>query len=102
MLSPPSNSSRILLCLMSRAANIYPLSLLVNYFRKSKINMRMQFIMWFSGLRGAIAFALILSLPKDIFSYVLGALRVLSPVVCLFEEEGGKLIQPTPLQARVA
>jgi solute carrier family 9 (sodium/hydrogen exchanger), member 8 len=52
----------IVLCLASRAVNIFPLSYALNYFREHKITKRMQFIMWFSGLRGAIAFALSLNL----------------------------------------
>lgn len=52
----------IILCLVSRAVNIFPLSYVLNYFREHKITKRMQFIMWFSGLRGAIAFALSLNL----------------------------------------
>lgn len=53
----------ILLCFVSRAANVYPLSYLVNPYRKTKISPKFQFIMWFSGLRGAIAFSLCISLP---------------------------------------
>ncbi len=53
----------ILLCLLGRAFNIFPLAFLLNYFREHKITKKMQFIMWFSGLRGAIAFALSLNLP---------------------------------------
>ncbi|XP_033754678.1 sodium/hydrogen exchanger 8-like [Pecten maximus] len=52
----------IVLILIGRALNIFPLSFLLNYFREHKITRRMQFIMWFSGLRGAIAFALSLHL----------------------------------------
>lgn len=52
----------ILMCLVSRALNIFPLSLILNRFREHKITKKMQFIMWFSGLRGAIAFALSLNL----------------------------------------
>jgi len=37
------------LVLGGRAANIYPLSFLANYFREHKITPKMQFIMWFSG-----------------------------------------------------
>jgi len=37
------------LVLVGRAANIYPLSFLANYFREHKITPKMQFIMWFSG-----------------------------------------------------
>jgi solute carrier family 9 (sodium/hydrogen exchanger), member 8 len=54
--------SSIVMCLVGRACNIFPLAYLVNYFRQHKITKKMQFIMWFSGLRGAIAFALSLNL----------------------------------------
>lgn len=57
--------SSIIMCLLGRACNIFPLSILLNYFREHKITKKMQFIMWFSGLRGAIAFALSLNLPID-------------------------------------
>ena len=43
-----STSSQIL-CLVGRAANIFPLSFIMNYFREHKIDKRMQLIMWFSG-----------------------------------------------------
>eukprot|EP00198_Chlamydomonas_reinhardtii_P005653 XP_001694989.1 predicted protein [Chlamydomonas reinhardtii] len=52
------------LCLIalaaSRAANIYPLSLLCNLLRpiERRITQKEQFMMWWSGLRGAMAFAL--------------------------------------------
>lgn len=57
----------IVLCLLGRALNIYPLSYLVNYFREAehKISPRMMFIMWFSGLRGTIAYALALHLDFE-------------------------------------
>jgi len=55
----------IILCLVGRAANIYPLSYLCNYFREHKISPKMMFIMWFSGLRGAIAYALSLHLEFE-------------------------------------
>ncbi|XP_050077181.1 sodium/hydrogen exchanger 8 [Anopheles maculipalpis] len=48
----------IVLCLIGRACNIFPLAWLVNRFREHKITNRMAFIMWFSGLRGAISYAL--------------------------------------------
>lgn len=53
------------MCLAGRACNIFPLATLLNYFREHKITKKMQFIMWFSGLRGAIAFALSLNLQVD-------------------------------------
>ena len=55
----------IFLTLLGRAANIYPLAYIVNKFRAVKINKRMQFVMWFSGLRGAIAYVLSLHLEMD-------------------------------------
>ncbi|XP_054164933.1 sodium/hydrogen exchanger 8-like [Oppia nitens] len=55
----------IILCLFGRALNIYPLSYAVNYFREHKISKKMMFVMWFSGLRGAIAYALALHLEFE-------------------------------------
>ncbi|CAH0694139.1 unnamed protein product [Spodoptera exigua] len=52
----------IVMCLVGRAANIFPLALLCNKFREHKITKKMMFIMWFSGLRGAISYALSLHL----------------------------------------
>ena len=52
----------IILCLVGRAANIFPLAFLVNRFREHQITKKMMFIMWFSGLRGAISYALSLHL----------------------------------------
>ena len=43
---------------VGRALNIYPLSLLLNMGRTRTIPLKVQHMMFFSGLRGAIAFAL--------------------------------------------
>eukprot|EP01135_Chromosphaera_perkinsii_P007129 Nk52_evm3s710 gene=Nk52_evmTU3s710 len=52
----------IIVILVTRACNVFPLSYLFNYSRRdakdSQIPMKFQIMMWFSGLRGAIAFAL--------------------------------------------
>lgn len=52
----------LILCLIGRACNIFPLAWMVNKFREHKITNKMQFVMWFSGLRGAISYALSLHL----------------------------------------
>lgn len=39
----------IVLCLVGRACNIYPLAILCNKFREHRITPKMMFIMWFSG-----------------------------------------------------
>jgi len=55
----------LVLILLGRALNIFPLSMLCNKFRSHQITKRMMVIMWFSGLRGAIAYALSLHLEFD-------------------------------------
>uniref|UniRef100_A0A8C5TC80 Sodium/hydrogen exchanger n=1 Tax=Malurus cyaneus samueli TaxID=2593467 RepID=A0A8C5TC80_9PASS len=60
-----SNLLLIVLVLFGRAVNIFPLSYLLNFFRDHKITPKMMFIMWFSGLRGAIPYALSLHLGLE-------------------------------------
>ncbi|KAF1336666.1 Sodium/hydrogen exchanger 3, partial [Globisporangium splendens] len=48
----------ILFCLVARLFNTFPFSWLANLGRTTKIPMKMQIVLWFAGLRGAIAFAL--------------------------------------------
>jgi sodium/hydrogen exchanger 3 len=55
----------IVICLFARVCNIYPLSFILNKFIKQKIGPKKQFTMWFSGLRGAIAFVLALQASED-------------------------------------
>jgi len=48
----------LLLCFGARFIGIFGLTPIVNLFRQRKITLREQIVLWFSGLRGAIAFAL--------------------------------------------
>ena len=56
----------LLFCLIARALNIFPLSLFANICRQkgeNRISLKMQCVLWFAGLRGAIAFALSMNMP---------------------------------------
>jgi hypothetical protein len=54
----------MIFCFISRAVNIFPLSFIANLFRKKAISFKMQIMIWFAGLRGAIAFALSNNMPE--------------------------------------
>ena len=49
----------ILFCLIGRFFNTFPLSILSNIWRSRVISRKMQCVIWFAGLRGAISFALV-------------------------------------------
>eukprot|EP01052_Picozoa_sp_SAG31_P023376 SAG31_NODE_1923_length_6914_cov_3.243580_6_plen_257_part_00 len=53
--------------LASRVLNVYPISFLVNLVRpaRRKVSRNIQNIVWFSGLRGGIAFALALEARRE-------------------------------------
>lgn len=53
----------LLVIVVARAAHIFPLTALLNLGRDRKIDQNMSLVMWISGLRGAIAFALSLRVP---------------------------------------
>ncbi|CAD5206041.1 unnamed protein product [Bursaphelenchus okinawaensis] len=55
----------VILLFVSRAASIFPLSYIVNRCSNRRISMKNQMIMWFSGMRGAVAFALALHMQID-------------------------------------
>jgi len=61
----------VLACFVSRFFNIFPLSLFVNVKRKTKITFKMQLMIWFAGLRGAVAFALALNVRTSHRSQVI-------------------------------
>uniref|UniRef100_A0A493TJE0 Solute carrier family 9 member A9 n=1 Tax=Anas platyrhynchos platyrhynchos TaxID=8840 RepID=A0A493TJE0_ANAPP len=86
---------------IARACNIYPLSFLLNLARKQKIPRNFQHMMMFSGLRGAIAFALAIrdtgSQPKQMMFTT--ALLIVFFTVWVFG--GGTTPMLTWLQIRV-
>ena len=58
--------------MISRAVNIFGFSYIANLFRKKNyIPFGMQVVMWFSGLRGAIAFALSLTVVSVNSNYII-------------------------------
>lgn len=63
-LDPGLLLSAIPFCLISRALNIFPLAHLANKRRVVKIPMKMQMMQWACGLRGAIAYALSVNMPR--------------------------------------
>ena len=74
-------------CVLARACHIFPLTFLVNLCRKegSKIPPKMQYVLWFVGLRGAIAFALAENMPgPNKQSYIANTLFIciFTTVVC--------------------
>ncbi len=56
----------VLIVLIGRAATVYPLGLLFSTTRW-RIPLAQQHVLWWGGLRGALALALALSLPDSIF-----------------------------------
>ena len=54
--------------LLARAVNIYPLSAIINLFRRGddRISLNQQHMLFFSGLRGGIAFALAIQAKQDL------------------------------------
>jgi NhaP-type Na+/H+ and K+/H+ antiporter len=78
----------IIFCVIGRFLNIFPLSFLLNLGRrktKSKISCKMQTVLWFAGLRGAIAYALAENMPGENKStYVAGTLSIclITTVIC--------------------
>ena len=81
---------------VARGLNIFIVSAFVNISRtENKIGPKMQTVMWFSGLRGAMAYALALKSIQDLdigpiilidtliytFITILGVASILSPVL---------------------
>ena len=75
----------IIFCLGARALNTFPFSFMANCCRSSPIPVKMQSVIWFAGLRGAIAFALSLNMPgenKDLYICTTLSVIIFTTVVC--------------------
>lgn len=75
----------IFLVMASRAVSIFPLAKICNVCRTDKISLKNQIVMWFSGLRGALAFALALSVPTEYHSVIVSTtlMTILFTVIVL-------------------
>lgn len=75
-------------CLLGRVLNIFPLSVIANLCRKkggNRITFKMQGVLWFAGLRGAIAFALSENMPgpnKDVYATATLSICIFTTIVC--------------------
>ena len=76
------------LCLLGRFLNIFPLSWIANRCRRDPrtyIPFRMQCVLWFAGLRGAIAFALAMNMPgrhREVYATTTLFICIFTTVVC--------------------
>ena len=78
----------MLFCALGRALNIFPLTWIANRCRRSGVNkvpMKMQMVLWFAGLRGAIAFALSENMPgpnRDTYTTATLTICMFTTIVC--------------------
>lgn len=78
-------------CLFARAAHVYPLSAWLNRNAKDPITKNQQHMLWFSGLRGAVAFALASSFPGEHKEYIIATTMVIV-LVTVFIMGGGTVV----------
>eukprot|EP00941_MAST-03F_sp_MAST-3F-sp1_P002806 g2806.t1 len=71
-------------CLLARAFHIYPLSWLINQRAARKISKNQQHMLWFSGLRGAIAYALAVDFPGQNKEYIISTTIVIVFATVIF------------------
>uniref|UniRef100_H3GEB2 Cation/H+ exchanger transmembrane domain-containing protein n=1 Tax=Phytophthora ramorum TaxID=164328 RepID=H3GEB2_PHYRM len=70
---------------MARLFNTFPLSWIANQGRTTKIPAKMQVVLWFSGLRGAIAFALSQNMPgpnQDLYVTTTLSVCIFTTIIC--------------------
>lgn len=75
----------VIFCLIGRVANVFPMTFIANLGRQKKVPFNMQVMIWFAGLRGAIAFALSQNMPgahRDVYISTTLSVVILTTVVC--------------------
>jgi sodium/hydrogen exchanger 8 len=77
----------LVFCFVGRMCNIFPLSWLANRCRsgRKQITGPMQCVLWFAGLRGAIAFALAMNMPGpngEVYATATLSICIFTTVVC--------------------
>eukprot|EP01083_Nonionella_stella_P039235 106713_1 len=55
----------LLLCFCGRALSVFPLAFMLNMGRKHRLPWKHQIVLWYSGLRGPVAYALAVATPDD-------------------------------------
>lgn len=88
-----------LFCLASRACHVYPLTYVLNRTvrKHSEITRNQQHMIWYSGLRGAVAFALAKSFPGEKQNEVI-ATTMLIILISIFLMGGGTVSMLNLLQ----
>ncbi|KAG2817512.1 hypothetical protein PC129_g1740 [Phytophthora cactorum] len=98
----------IIFCLVSRLFNTFPLSWIANQGRTTKIPAKMQVVLWFAGLRGAISFALSQNMPgpnQDLYVTTTLSVCIFTTIICggmtepLLTYTRLKCDQPNPSEA---
>lgn len=79
-----------LFCLAARACHVYPLTYLLNITsrKNNEITRNQQHMIWYSGLRGAVAFALAKSFPGEKQNEVIATTMVII-LLSIFVMGGG-------------
>ena len=64
----PTQGVALVALALSRAANVWPCTSMVNYFRPPELRIPpgQQLMIWFSGMRGAMAFAMALRALEEL------------------------------------
>ncbi|KAF0711788.1 Aste57867_5046 [Aphanomyces stellatus] len=78
-------------CLIGRALHVYPLSYVINSRKtpERRIPLATQHMIWFSGLRGALCFALALEWPNELQRKEIITVTMIIVLITLFIGGGG-------------